>query len=263
MPHLSLTPLELDEQYPSMRAPADDRMEDVLKDEDDTVFKHGMQIAAEIRAAMRVNGRTRYRATTDFVGLLCEPVSSVAGPRAAVPRDTSHGERRPWYPQRGADVPPGTVVGSLERRQADDFKKKYEPNYDKKNFLETKKCICSTTAGIAGSTASQACREVQVKEENDDYDNNHNGYQPVANTICRRSARDRYPLVPTTATTTALTSSMSSPRRTSEYSDMRMVWSHGRHVTALRRFLVSSFHGRLAQIAASLVVYLERSTISC
>ena len=45
MPHISLTPCELDEQYPSMRAPADDRMEDVLKDEDDTVFKHGMQIA--------------------------------------------------------------------------------------------------------------------------------------------------------------------------------------------------------------------------
>ena len=124
MLHISLTPFELDEQYPSMRAPADDRMEDVLKDEGDTLSKHGMQIAEGIRAAMRIEGRTRYRApavqddgeedtisracgyrrlgafrpsrtshvvATDFVGLLCEPMSSVAGPRAAVPRDTSHG----------------------------------------------------------------------------------------------------------------------------------------------------------------------------
>ena len=153
MPHISLVPRELDEQYPSMRAPAADRKEDVPKDEGDTVFKHGMQIAEGTRAAMRFNGRTRYRAAavqddgnedaigracgyrrldalrpsrtshvvagrvcgyrrldalrpsrtshvaaTDFVGLLCEPMSSVAGPRAAVPRDTSHGEGRPWHP---------------------------------------------------------------------------------------------------------------------------------------------------------------------
>ena len=118
MPHLSLTPRELEEQHPSMRAPVDDQMEDFLTDEDDMVFKHGMEIAEEIRAAMRPEGRTRYRAPVDgsrecgyrrldehrpsrtshvaandnleccYVGLLCEPTSSVAGPRAAVPRDT-------------------------------------------------------------------------------------------------------------------------------------------------------------------------------
>ena len=98
-----------------------------------------MQIAQEIRAAMKVNGRTRYRApagqddgSKDFVGMLCEPMSSVAGPRAAVPRDTSHGERRPWYPQSGAGVPPGTVVESLERSLQDLKKKKNEPNTEKK-----------------------------------------------------------------------------------------------------------------------------------
>ncbi len=113
MLHVSLTSSELDEQYPSMRAPAGDRMEDVLKDEDDMVFKHGMDIAEETRAAMRSQGRTRYRSPVHessecgytrldahgpprtshvaaidnmeccHVGLLCEPVTSVAGP---VPR---------------------------------------------------------------------------------------------------------------------------------------------------------------------------------
>ncbi len=185
MHHLSLTPRELHKRHPSMRAPADDRMEDVLKDEDDTVFKHGMQIAAEIRAAMRANGRTRYRATTDFVGLLCEPVSSVAGPRAAVPRDTSHGERRPWYPQRGADVPPGTVVESLER-SLQDLKKTNEPNTEKE------KVELHHRAGLI-SPVRQACTEDQMEEEiNDDDDNNNNGYLPVANAICRRSAKVRY-----------------------------------------------------------------------
>ena len=76
MPHLSLVPRELDEQYPSMRAPADDRMEDYLKDENDVVFKHGMEIAEEIRAEMRSKGRTRYRAPADenleHIGLVHE-----------------------------------------------------------------------------------------------------------------------------------------------------------------------------------------------
>ena len=46
MLHLSLLPRELDEQYPSMRAPADDRMEDYLKDYNDMVSKHGMEVCA-------------------------------------------------------------------------------------------------------------------------------------------------------------------------------------------------------------------------
>ncbi len=144
MPHVSLTPREFEERNPSMRAPDDDRMEDILKDEDDMVFKHGMEIADEIRAAMKAKGRTRYRAPLDggecgyrrldehrpsrtshvaamsgecgyrrlgahrpsrtshvaaiddlecgYIGLLSESMTSVAGPRAAVPRDTSHEE---------------------------------------------------------------------------------------------------------------------------------------------------------------------------
>ena len=61
MPHLSLEPSELDAQYPSMRAPADDRTEDFIKDHDDLIFQNGMQIADEIRAAMRSEGRTSSR----------------------------------------------------------------------------------------------------------------------------------------------------------------------------------------------------------
>ena len=189
MPHLSLTPHELEERYPSMRAPADDRMEDFLKDEDDTVFKHGMKIAEEIRAAMKSEGRTRYRAPLDnalvdgsrecgyrrldehrpsrtshvaaidnlewcYVGLLSEPTPSVAGPRAAVPRDTSRGEN-------------------------------YEPN------TEEEEVELHHRAGLT-SPVRQACRGLYEKEEK--VDDNNCGYLPVANAICRRSAKVRYPL---------------------------------------------------------------------
>ena len=71
-------------------------------------------------------------------------------------------------------------------------------------------------AGLT-SPVRQACREDQMEEEIiDDGDNNNNGYLPVANAICRRSARVRYPLayIDTAIATTAsiaATSSLPSP----------------------------------------------------
>ena len=123
--------------------------------------------------------------------------------------------------------------------------KKYEPNYEKNNFHDGKLCNCSTTAGIIGGPMSQACRKVQAEEEHDEYDNNHNGYLPVANAIRRRSARFRYPLAlsaTTTTATTALSSSTSSAMKTSTSEHMLVtsehsVWSREHHAT-LRRFLV-------------------------
>lgn len=104
---ISLASSELDEQYPSMRAPADDRMEDLIKDQDDAVFQHGMLIADGVRAVMGGEGRTRHRApagqsaaaaedveTCGLVGLLCYLMTSAAAPRAAVPRGTSHGKEK-------------------------------------------------------------------------------------------------------------------------------------------------------------------------
>ena len=113
---------------------------------------------------------------------------------------------------------------------------------------------------------SQACRGVQAEEENDEYDNNHNGYLPVANAIRRRSARVRYPLARTTAATaaTALSSSMSSPIRTSEDSDdskVSLVWSR-EHRDTLRRFLVQQLSWALGPNRCQSCCPSDRRTLS-
>ncbi len=59
MPHLDFTGRDLDEAYPSIVAPADDRLDDVAADEYDAVFQHGLQIAEEIRGQMQEHGRKR------------------------------------------------------------------------------------------------------------------------------------------------------------------------------------------------------------
>ena len=59
MPHLEMDPTDLDAQFPSMKAPEDDGLEDINKDEDDEMLKEGMQIAANIAEEMIRHGRTR------------------------------------------------------------------------------------------------------------------------------------------------------------------------------------------------------------
>ena len=160
-------------------------------------------------------------------------------------------------PQSGAGVPPGTVVESLERSLQDLKKKKNEPNTEKE------KVELHHRAGLT-SPVRQACREDQMEEEIiDDGDNNNNGYLPVANAICRRSARVRYPLAPTTATIatiaiTALTSFKSSVANIQQDSHLNnlthlthltdlaeLVWSHEyRDILILRRsFVETAFVG--------------------
>ena len=109
MPHVSLTPRELNERYPSMRAPDDDHMEDILKDEDDMVFKHGMGIADEIRAAMKSKGRTRYRAPVDGCGecgyrRLDEPRPSRTSHVAAMSRECGYRRLDEHRPSRTSHV---------------------------------------------------------------------------------------------------------------------------------------------------------------
>ena len=50
MPHLDFTGRDLDEAYPSIKAPADEQLDDLAADERDKVFQHGLQIAEEIRS---------------------------------------------------------------------------------------------------------------------------------------------------------------------------------------------------------------------
>ena len=60
MPHTVLSPEELDEQYPSLRAPEELSLHDYLRDEDDYVYMHGLDIAKEIQNDVDVNGRRRH-----------------------------------------------------------------------------------------------------------------------------------------------------------------------------------------------------------
>ena len=64
MPHLDFTGHCLDEAYPSIKAPLDEQMDDLVSDARDKVFQHGLQIAEEIRSQMHRDGRRRREPTT-------------------------------------------------------------------------------------------------------------------------------------------------------------------------------------------------------
>jgi hypothetical protein len=85
MPHLSLDSQSLDASYPSLVAPVDDWLEDVVDDSEDGILKAGERIASEIREAMQTRGRRR-RVAGDMVGLVGE---SSAG-------STTHTDRVGW-----------------------------------------------------------------------------------------------------------------------------------------------------------------------
>jgi hypothetical protein len=102
MPHLSLSAVDLDRLYPRIRAPADDKLEDLEDDRRDAILQSGMRIASGIRTAMLTAGRTRRR---DPVGLLETSLLCVDGHMQA---SSSHG--LPY------DVP-GTPEGTSNRHQ--------------------------------------------------------------------------------------------------------------------------------------------------
>ena len=60
MPRLDFTGRYLDDAYPSIVAPADDRLDGMAADEYDAVFQHGLRIAEEIRSQMHLHGRKRH-----------------------------------------------------------------------------------------------------------------------------------------------------------------------------------------------------------
>ena len=59
MPHLSYSASELGTRYPPLVAPPDDGLDDTSEDKRDGLYQHGLEIAAEIRAAVAVEGRRR------------------------------------------------------------------------------------------------------------------------------------------------------------------------------------------------------------
>ncbi len=59
MPHHELDAAALDREYPSLVAPPDDGLQDIVDDAEDSVYQHGMEIAQGISESMAQHGRTR------------------------------------------------------------------------------------------------------------------------------------------------------------------------------------------------------------
>ena len=60
LPHLEFSEEELEIRHPSLKAPAEERLEDVLRDCDDVVYNHGLAIAREIQEEVAELGRRRH-----------------------------------------------------------------------------------------------------------------------------------------------------------------------------------------------------------
>jgi hypothetical protein len=59
MPHLTHSPTDLDRLYPSLEAPSDEGLDDMVEPSADGVYQRGLAIAAEIQAQTAVQGRRR------------------------------------------------------------------------------------------------------------------------------------------------------------------------------------------------------------
>ncbi len=70
MPHTSLNRQELDDRFPSLQAPDDESLEDVVRDGDDPLLQYGHKIAQRITEDMAVRGRTRHDADARDGGTL-------------------------------------------------------------------------------------------------------------------------------------------------------------------------------------------------
>ena len=68
MPHLDLSEEELAGHHPSILAPPEEPLQDILRDEDDAVYAHGCRIAASIQGEVDRHGRRRHCATPTATG---------------------------------------------------------------------------------------------------------------------------------------------------------------------------------------------------
>ena len=59
MPHLTCSATTLNQLYPSVEAPSDEQLEDMLDDRADGVFQHGLKVAQKILVQNQAEGRKR------------------------------------------------------------------------------------------------------------------------------------------------------------------------------------------------------------
>ena len=92
MPHNSLSTAELDRDFPSIVAPKDEHLDDIVNDDDDKVLQAGLREVEKIRQTMRTQGRRRRPLREDSTHgtlSLCVEASTAAsstassGPRAS------------------------------------------------------------------------------------------------------------------------------------------------------------------------------------
>ena len=80
MPHLEFSEEELEIRHPSLKAPAEEKLEDHLKDGDDGVYNQGLAIAEKIQEEVDELGRRRHATREEKVATRDEkPLGVMAG----------------------------------------------------------------------------------------------------------------------------------------------------------------------------------------
>ena len=129
MLHIQISKEDLDRLYPSMKAPSDEQLEDLVQDTVDPVPQHGMKIAEQIRIDMCRSGRTRHApsshaASVQFIGhgtnsdgisATTMDYGTVAGPTGTAAMQQLENEERQQQQQRDSS---NNRVGLLEAYDA-------------------------------------------------------------------------------------------------------------------------------------------------
>ena len=119
MPHLDFTGHYLDEAYPSIKAPLDERLDDLADDARDKVFQHGLQIAEEIRSQMHKDGRRRHEPTTTTTTTTTTTNDSNGVPGVSVAATTDVGKQKDEAKCKGKlEGYTATKSSSLRRRRS-------------------------------------------------------------------------------------------------------------------------------------------------
>ena len=116
LPHLEFSEEELEIRHPSLKAPAEERLEDVLRDGDDVVYNHGLAIAQEIQEEVAELGRRRHavpdkerldavstQKVMDALAVNCAKLERSIAEKETIARRSAPTNRR--HPARDPQVP--------------------------------------------------------------------------------------------------------------------------------------------------------------
>ena len=78
MPHTELSTAQLDAAFPSIQAPEDDGLDDLVRDEADATLAAGLRIAEDIAHDMAQHGRTRRGGRPEATPVTAEPACALS-----------------------------------------------------------------------------------------------------------------------------------------------------------------------------------------